>query len=536
MVKRRAFGSFFAAALPCMLVALAGCVTDEIVVATLEGGLPEVGPPESRPPQEHPCNKNSDCFSNEWCDKPRCDDDRGHCAFRPLFCGTERIPTCGCDGVSYWNDCIRKQSGVGSSTPRECEMGVATCSTSADCPIGGASCARLLPPGAMCGAPTLGVCWMLPFDCPDMPSPETWTPCSDPGMCVDTCAAIGSGAVYQRSPLHMCPPPGTPRFTINEAVPLTAARTAVMVTVSRCPRKTARREKWLDRDRFEGRPTHSLMRRAEVAALGRAEPPSPGRCPSAQSSGAAQRTCMWAVAIQSLLQVASLGGLLYYARANRKLAVQAERDALTGLHNRRAFIRLAEAERRRSRRYGRPLALAFIDLDDFKRVNDEMGHLEGDRLLASFARILAGGRDSDVAARLGGDEFVLLMPETDRDAALAAIERIRWRATLEPVIGGRGVTFSTGIAAFASAPKSVDAMLEAADHLLREAKQSRKSTVRSDAFRASTYPSTIPAITGDATLIDQHAHKDRGDCDTTSAAEASSPPKPAPTSAFRCSA
>jgi diguanylate cyclase (GGDEF)-like protein len=203
---------------------------------------------------------------------------------------------------------------------------------------------------------------------------------------------------------------------------------------------------------------------------------------------------MWAVAIQSLFEVACLGALFYFARANRKLVVQAERDVLTGLYNRRAFVRLAEVERKRSRRHRRPLSLAFIDLDDFKRVNDEMGHLEGDRVLTSFSQILQGGRGSDVAARLGGDEFVLLMPETDRDAAVAAIDRIRWRATLEPGLSGSGVAFTTGIAAFTSAPESVDALLEAADRLLREAKHSRKSSVRSDAFRPSTYPSTTQSV------------------------------------------
>jgi diguanylate cyclase (GGDEF)-like protein len=191
---------------------------------------------------------------------------------------------------------------------------------------------------------------------------------------------------------------------------------------------------------------------------------------------------MWAVAAGILLDLACVGSTIYFARANRKLTAQAERDGLTGLYNRRGFARLAEAERGRSRRHQRPLCLAFFDLDDFKRINDEMGHLAGDEVLATFARILGGGRASDVAARLGGDEFVLLMPETDRNEALAAIDRIRWRATLDPVAGGRGIAFTTGIAAFASAPKSVQEMLDASDTLLREAKRSRKSSVMHCSF------------------------------------------------------
>jgi diguanylate cyclase (GGDEF)-like protein len=205
---------------------------------------------------------------------------------------------------------------------------------------------------------------------------------------------------------------------------------------------------------------------------------------------------MWA-AVQTLLDLACVGSMFYFARANRKLTAQAERDGLTGLYNRRAFTRLAEAERRRSQRHERPLCLAFFDLDDFKRVNDEMGHLEGDNVLATFARILEGGRTSDVAARLGGDEFVLLMPETDRNEALAAVDRIRWRAALEPGTAGNGVAFTTGIAAFATAPKSVQEMVDAADTLLREAKRSRKSSVVHCSFvprgaRASLGPKADP--------------------------------------------
>jgi diguanylate cyclase (GGDEF)-like protein len=192
---------------------------------------------------------------------------------------------------------------------------------------------------------------------------------------------------------------------------------------------------------------------------------------------------MWAVAIQIILDAACLGISFGLFRANRRLAAQAERDPLTGLYNRRAFLRIAEAERRRSDRHGRSLSVAFIDLDDFKRVNDETGHLEGDRILVRFAELLAAGRASDVAARLGGDEFVLLMPETPRDAAVAAIDRLRWRATLEPGTAGAGIPFTAGIASFDAPPQSIDALLDAADKLLRQAKHEVKSAALSEAIR-----------------------------------------------------
>ena len=107
---------------------------------------------------------------------------------------------------------------------------------------------------------------------------------------------------------------------------------------------------------------------------------------------------------------------------------QAERDPLTGVLNRRGFFARANEELERARRHQRPISLVFLDLDDFKQVNDRHGHLRGDAVLASLGALLAHGRAGDLAARLGGDEFVLLMPETDRVAAEAALARLRSRA------------------------------------------------------------------------------------------------------------
>ena len=101
-------------------------------------------------------------------------------------------------------------------------------------------------------------------------------------------------------------------------------------------------------------------------------------------------------------------------------------DFLTGVLNSRAFYQIATAEIQRSGRYGHPLTLAYIDLDNFKTVNDEFGHSTGDELLKTVARTFSDNlRSSDYVARLGGDEFAILMTETSAQAALNVVARIQ---------------------------------------------------------------------------------------------------------------
>jgi diguanylate cyclase (GGDEF)-like protein len=108
-----------------------------------------------------------------------------------------------------------------------------------------------------------------------------------------------------------------------------------------------------------------------------------------------------------------------------RLRVLADEDALTGLRNRRAFMRELETEVERARRYGRPLTLVLCDLDHFKLLNDTLGHPAGDRALCHVAQALATGlRTGDGAFRIGGDEFALLLPETAPAGAAVAIARV----------------------------------------------------------------------------------------------------------------
>nr|MDQ3806083.1 GGDEF domain-containing protein [Acidobacteriota bacterium] len=112
-------------------------------------------------------------------------------------------------------------------------------------------------------------------------------------------------------------------------------------------------------------------------------------------------------------------------------------------------------------------------------VNDHLGHSAGDRLLKSVAEIIRRDvRSIDVVARLGGDEFAVLMPETDEQAARAAVSRLRQRLALSARRHGWPVTFSIGVVTFDAPPASVDEMLRAADELMYAAKRLGKDSVR----------------------------------------------------------
>jgi two-component system, cell cycle response regulator len=132
----------------------------------------------------------------------------------------------------------------------------------------------------------------------------------------------------------------------------------------------------------------------------------------------------------------------------------------------------------------RPLAAAIIDLDHFKRVNDERGHDAGDRLLAAFGRLLAASlRKSDVACRYGGEEFCVLMQGTDAAGAkrkmAALLKRWRVEAVLQGAVGEAGTSFSAGVADSLSAgADSPQSLLTCADHELLAAKREGRNRVR----------------------------------------------------------
>lgn len=146
-------------------------------------------------------------------------------------------------------------------------------------------------------------------------------------------------------------------------------------------------------------------------------------------------------------------------------------DYLTGLKNRRAFIEHASVALSICGRHGHPAALAYIDLNNFKQINDNLGHDQGDLILATFGRLIgACSRESDIAARLGGDEFAIFLPETNAENALALLERIRDAFAESDVGRNSGVTASMGLVIDQTARHALSDLLKYADQQMYEAK------------------------------------------------------------------
>lgn len=161
-------------------------------------------------------------------------------------------------------------------------------------------------------------------------------------------------------------------------------------------------------------------------------------------------------------------------------AMLARTDPLTGLLNRRAFAELASVEMSRSRRYSHAVSLAYADADDFKKVNDTLGHEEGDRVLVMISDALKSNtRRSDIVARMGGDEFAVLLPETDSPSANAAMSKVRVDVNASAEKRGWPVTLSVGIVTFTKAPDTLDDMIKAADALMYSIKETSKNNIAS---------------------------------------------------------
>jgi diguanylate cyclase (GGDEF)-like protein len=153
-------------------------------------------------------------------------------------------------------------------------------------------------------------------------------------------------------------------------------------------------------------------------------------------------------------------------------------DPLTGVANRRYFLELLDVEVSRSRRYRRPFTLVYMDLDDFKAINDRQGHAAGDALLRKVAETLVRGtRDVDTPGRLGGDEFALLMPETGYDAARSALWNLRKQIATVMSDNGWPVTTTMGAATYTSPLHSAEEMIGLADRLMYSKKAEGKDGV-----------------------------------------------------------
>lgn len=162
------------------------------------------------------------------------------------------------------------------------------------------------------------------------------------------------------------------------------------------------------------------------------------------------------------------------ARRYREARQLAETDALTGFFNQRYFHEMLRREALRAQRYDRRLALLILDLDDFKSVNDRVGHLAGDAVLAQVAEQLRNEiRSVDIGCRVGGDEFAVVMPESTEEDASQLFDRMRDGVASMPMPGGHRVRLSAGIAELRHG-ETAAGLFERADAALRMSKDHGK--------------------------------------------------------------
>ena len=166
-------------------------------------------------------------------------------------------------------------------------------------------------------------------------------------------------------------------------------------------------------------------------------------------------------------------------RALQRESEMARTDHLTGAVNLRFFYEVAQMEIDRLERYKHPFTLAYIDLDNFKIINDQFGHSAGDQVLYTVASsVKKQVRRTDVFARLGGDEFALLLPETDQESARLAISKIQGNLLDEMQKNNWPITFSIGVLTCQVAPYSTDELVRMADELMYSVKQNNKNAIR----------------------------------------------------------
>jgi diguanylate cyclase (GGDEF)-like protein len=154
-------------------------------------------------------------------------------------------------------------------------------------------------------------------------------------------------------------------------------------------------------------------------------------------------------------------------------------DDLTHIPNRRAFNELAQIEIQRSRRDLTPLTVAFVDIDNFKWINDKRGHQEGDLLLKQVALTLrANLRATDFAARLGGDEFAFLLPHATDVIARKVLEKVHYGLMGMARSNDWPVAFSMGAVTFSRPPKNIEELLLKPDSLMYEVKRNKEQAFR----------------------------------------------------------
>jgi hypothetical protein len=169
---------------------LLACAPTDVVIATSDGG--------GRGGRK--CMSDSNCRAGEFCSRVNCDDRIGHCQDQEADCPAIPMHVCGCDGITYWNDCLRKAQGITASTPESCTVNGLACTGPGTCP-NGASCKRFVLTEDQCSPDNAGLCWMLPPACPAPdPTSSRYVSCADATSCVDACAAIRTEQPHHHTP------------------------------------------------------------------------------------------------------------------------------------------------------------------------------------------------------------------------------------------------------------------------------------------------------------------------------------------------
>ncbi|MBN7771300.1 GGDEF domain-containing protein [Marinobacter daepoensis] len=198
--------------------------------------------------------------------------------------------------------------------------------------------------------------------------------------------------------------------------------------------------------------------------------------PITNPSGEVEKICLL---IYDVTEFASSKRAL--ERANEQLARLSMTDRLTGLLNRGTWENLVDAEFERFRRYGQATSLVMFDIDHFKSVNDNYGHLAGDEVIRHAAQITRNNvRQSDSAGRYGGEEFGIILPETDTESARVICERIRdaiENGVVNTTAGNIQYTISMGIAQLTDSPENYMQWMQKADEALYKAKQGGRNRV-----------------------------------------------------------
>ncbi len=187
----------------------------------------------------------------------------------------------------------------------------------------------------------------------------------------------------------------------------------------------------------------------------------------------------WQASTRFAVFVAFAYALNRLHRAMRREYQLSHFDELTGAANRASLFSGGPRDLARCRRNGQPLTCIFLDLDDFKKVNDRCGHAEGDRVLVAVAHCLRETtRESDLVARIGGDEFVILATEMNFESARSFTARLQSNLHKAMANGGWPVTFSIGAATYNVPPGSIDELIKTADDLMYSVKRIQKNSVR----------------------------------------------------------